>query len=142
MNHHRVSCGFLGPHTTTIPLHTQPCWPWAGRTVGQRQDRTQGLWRESQTLQVKQGLPSPSPLVRPESHPSVHTRPSFLYREGRCSEQRRKTPGVFCISNTVKSGGVPSQAVSPELSGPESRGEHYVCCDTQDAGQWPHRPFL
>lgn len=89
------------------------------------------------------GLPSPLPLGRPESHPSVHTCPSFLYRKGRCSEQRHgKILSAFCTSNTVKSGGVPNQAVSPELSGPESRGERCTCCDTQDTGQWPHRPFL
>lgn len=134
---HRVSCGLLGPHTTTTALHTHsPADSVPGELCAKDHNTTQGLWEASDSPTNETGAPFSFALCAAWELPPVHTGPSFLrslHREERCSGQRHgKAQSHFCISNTRNRRVVfPSQAV-PLLFPPlwHFMGEHCMCSGT------------
>lgn len=112
-----TECPVASQAPTPPPLHAALCSPTRSLAapsvesrVPQARQTARALQRGSHSPTRGTGHPSPSPVVRPGSHPSVHTGPSFLrslYCEGRCSEQRCGKVSVSCISNPPKTGGVP-----------------------------------
>ena len=126
MDHHRVSCGFSGPHTTTAPLHTAlPPRLW--RAVCHRPDRPRGLCREGHTaLPVEQGIP----LLRPwcglgATPPFTQVPPSSAHCTVRGDAQNRDAArSVSPASQTPPKQVVfPSQAAFSDVSSsPESWG--------------------